>query len=326
MHTMQGSLKQGSPPLVVVGSGRSGTTWVVDVLAKANGLRVVFEPLHPQAVKGAQPFAGRQIEPGAVPAGAEAFFDPVLSGAFHSLWADYRVRPDRLKYWLLHAYSPTGLRRSAHMLRKLYRGYRRYAPDRGRDRSIVKFIRANLMIEWLCDRYGARVLYVVRHPGSVIESKIRKGGDDWDPYPDLGFYMQDRAVTERLGIADLADSYRDLDPVEAHTLIWCIENRQALAGSLGARYHRVYYEDLVRNPGEAWVAPVDYLGLSVVPGDSLLKKPSQQSSQLSLTSGFDATHLAGWMKRLGPQNTARLGAMLARMNIRDYTADDPYPV
>jgi len=32
---------------LIAGSGRSGTTWVLDALADANDLRPVFEPLHP---------------------------------------------------------------------------------------------------------------------------------------------------------------------------------------------------------------------------------------------------------------------------------------
>ena len=36
-----------TPIRFIAGSGRSGTTWIQDALAAANGLRPVFEPLHP---------------------------------------------------------------------------------------------------------------------------------------------------------------------------------------------------------------------------------------------------------------------------------------
>ena len=33
--------------LIIAGSGRSGTTWVLDAVAEANQLRTKFEPLGP---------------------------------------------------------------------------------------------------------------------------------------------------------------------------------------------------------------------------------------------------------------------------------------
>jgi hypothetical protein len=41
-------------PRVVAGYGRSGTTWVQDVLAISNELRPVFEPLHPLLLRRLQ--------------------------------------------------------------------------------------------------------------------------------------------------------------------------------------------------------------------------------------------------------------------------------
>jgi hypothetical protein len=51
------------PIRIIAGSGRSGTTWVLDALAEANALRPVFEPLHPLAIPQARPFAYRYYRP-----------------------------------------------------------------------------------------------------------------------------------------------------------------------------------------------------------------------------------------------------------------------
>ena len=48
-------------PLVIAGSGRSGTTWILDVLAEANNLRPVFEPLNPYGVNEARDFGNRYV-------------------------------------------------------------------------------------------------------------------------------------------------------------------------------------------------------------------------------------------------------------------------
>ena len=44
---------------VIVGSGRSGPTWVQDALAQANGYATAFEALHPDAEAGTAAYAGR---------------------------------------------------------------------------------------------------------------------------------------------------------------------------------------------------------------------------------------------------------------------------
>ena len=41
-------------PLIVAGSGRSGTTWVLDAIAETNNLRTIYEPLNPAGVPEAR--------------------------------------------------------------------------------------------------------------------------------------------------------------------------------------------------------------------------------------------------------------------------------
>ena len=81
---------------VVAGFGRSGTTWIQDVLAASNELRAVFEPLHPDLIRGANQFAHAYRKSDDRDDDLQVFLDTYFSGDFHSLWADYRVRLDRL--------------------------------------------------------------------------------------------------------------------------------------------------------------------------------------------------------------------------------------
>ena len=49
-------------PLIIAGSGRSGTTWILDVIAESNNLRTVFEPLQPYGVPEAQSYGYRYLK------------------------------------------------------------------------------------------------------------------------------------------------------------------------------------------------------------------------------------------------------------------------
>ena len=84
-------------PLVVAGSGRSGTTWVLDTIASENQLRTIFEPLHPVVVKGGLSNACRYLPDDVEDMQLRNFMEDVFLGNYHSMWTDYRVRPDRLR-------------------------------------------------------------------------------------------------------------------------------------------------------------------------------------------------------------------------------------
>ena len=65
-------------PLVIAGSGRSGTTWVLDVIAKANNLRPVFEPLCQRGVVEARAFGRRYVRENAYEPELERFMAKVF--------------------------------------------------------------------------------------------------------------------------------------------------------------------------------------------------------------------------------------------------------
>ena len=85
-----------SRPVIIAGSGRSGTTWVLDGLCTANGRRSIFEPLHPACVAGAGHIASQYVDHEAPRGDLKKFFDPLFSGSVNGIWIDYRVRTDRL--------------------------------------------------------------------------------------------------------------------------------------------------------------------------------------------------------------------------------------
>jgi len=163
-------------PRIIAGSGRSGTTWILDALAEVNGLRPVFEPLHPKSVQGAEPYAYHYFSPQTEAADLEVFLNQFFTGTYHSIWTDFRIRPIRLMpRWR----NFTSLGRMYALFSEWRGAVRRFVHYRGmlgNSPILVKMIRANLMLGWLREKFDARIVFVVRHPGAVVESKVRLGG------------------------------------------------------------------------------------------------------------------------------------------------------
>ena len=95
-------MMNGKRPRIVVGFGRSGTTWVQDVVAESNGLRAVFEPLHPALLRKAGLTHADFREADDDDPDLQDYLERYLSGDFHSLWADYRIVPAFL-WWATEA-------------------------------------------------------------------------------------------------------------------------------------------------------------------------------------------------------------------------------
>ena len=86
-----------SRPLVIAGSGRSGTTWVLDVIAEANNLRTVFEPLNPDGVNEAISFSNYYAPKNAYEPELKRFMGKVFNGELKYLWPNTRSLPVKLR-------------------------------------------------------------------------------------------------------------------------------------------------------------------------------------------------------------------------------------
>ncbi len=314
-------------PMVIAGSGRSGTTWVLDVLATSFNLRPIFEPLNPYAVKEAEAYAGRYVPRGADIPGMDAFFEKIFAGDLYTSWTDLRFHPSSLlpergnladmdTYKLM-------LHRWAHALKQ----YRTYGPCRAREQIIVKFIRANLLLGWLSARFDAKILFLCRHPGAVAESKLRLGGDSWDPETMLGTYRRDNRIGDLRGgrYRDLLE--RNLTPTQALTLHWCIENQTPLEEATENGYLVVHYEDLVDNGDPIWDRIASYFGLTIERWDhKLLCRPSQQASDAWRSSAQSVMRShQDWMNRISPTCLQEIDGILKETGEIHYSAEDPLP-
>jgi len=174
---------------LILGSGRSGTTWLTELAAAGTDGRIIFEPLHPKCVRGRMALPRRPYLPPDQPCSEmRPIFDPVFDGSLRSVWSD-RYN-DRFCY----------------------------------RHRLIKEIRANLCLGWIAKTYPqVRIALIVRNPINVAQSQMAGG---W-PVELSWLHAQPELLRDHpfLAAPELNRCDTQFKRNIAH---WAVENRVAL--------------------------------------------------------------------------------------------------
>ena len=193
----------------LAGSGRSGTTWLSELIDHDGSYRRIFEPFHPGKVEDFRRFGSKQyLRP---TDGRGEFLHParkVLGGGLRSGWTD----------------------RGGALLAR---------------RRLVKDIRANLLLGWLAEHFsGMPIVLLMRHPCAVVASRLALG---WMDNLDETMAQQDLVEDHLLPVEERIRAASD--PFERHLFLWCIDNYVPLRQFSPGAIHLCFYEDFVLDPG-----------------------------------------------------------------------------
>jgi len=193
----------------LAGSGRSGTTWVSEIINHRNGYRLVFEPFHPGKVAICEGFRHKQyLRPDDR---REEYLEParrVLTGGLRNFWTD--------------------------------RFNRKFVARR----RLIKDIRANLLLGWMHANFPEMpIVLLLRHPCAVAASRLALGWRD-----NLsGTMEQEELVEDFLGPVE-AEVRAARDDFERHVFLWCIENYVPLRQFRPGEIHLAFYENFLARP------------------------------------------------------------------------------
>lgn len=212
--------------ILITSSGRSGSTWLAEIVNYRNEYRMIFEPFRRDRSPAAKKIRyGLYLDP-ATPVASEAdAIDAILRG---------RVR------------TPYSEQRNKRVAR----------------RRIVKDIRTTNLMPWIRANFPALpIVYVVRHPLAVAHSWTRLG---WPDYTEE--FTAQQPLMERLAqfrpVID--ETIETGSAFERHVLRWCLENHIPLH-DLTNDVHLVFYEDLVSNARAELPRLFEYLGKDFEP-------------------------------------------------------------
>ena len=190
--------------VLLAGSGRSGTTWLVGVANFDNHYRLMIEPFNRAQVPAVAAFRRRQYV-------RQSSVDPTY------------LEPSTAIF--------TGALRDGY-IDQLNR--RIICSSR-----IVKDVRCTLMLGWLRARFpGMRIVYVLRHPCAVAYSRAKLGWDDiredYLGQPDL---IEDHLAPFAAAIRAATTDF------ERHVFDWCVENYVAFRQLAADDVHLAFYEN-----------------------------------------------------------------------------------
>jgi hypothetical protein len=199
--------------VILVGSGRSGTTWLAEMLADALGSRFVFEPLRTQSVAWTWPVRrGHYLPPGedADPAVA-AVIDRILTGRLRNRFTD------------------------------------KYNKVRLPGSRVVKEVRATNLLPWIVRHYPQTpVVYLLRHPVPTAWSASELN------WPDRleNLLSQDALMGGPLEAFQplIREAVASPDLFHRTVLQWCLENIVPVQVLDSRLVHVVFYERLVEDP------------------------------------------------------------------------------
>ncbi|MDN4479043.1 hypothetical protein QQX10_12760 [Demequina sp. SYSU T00039] len=198
---------------LLIGSGRSGTTWLLQEMTRLTAARPVFEPFHPIDV----PRSSEVVPRGYLPRDAEApalerHVADVLGGGFRAPWTE-QCNPAPY----LHRY-------------------------RGR---VVKEVHTHLWAGWLQARFPeVPIAVVVRHPFAQVGSRSALAWSDRKL--DLIVADADLVDAHAPELPALVADART--PLERGVLLWAIDNRVLLRTLTPGSPFLFGYEDAVADP------------------------------------------------------------------------------
>lgn len=145
----------------ILGFGRSGTTWISDIISKSLGGLILFEPLHPQVLPDALKYCYYDGKDESKNIEIKKYLDETLAGNFSHRWMIRNHLPTPLE-------SPTDWYVEQILKNCSIRGF--------------KAIRGNFLIDFLLSNYpSAHILFIKRNPFAVLAS-IKKRLRFWEEY------------------------------------------------------------------------------------------------------------------------------------------------
>ncbi len=250
----------------VIGDGRSGTTWVANLINYRGDKRLLFEPFHPTKVHLARGYPlflylRRQARRECF----QRFYEDIFTGRL-----------------------PTHRRIDLYNPHLFYR------------HRLVKDIFANLFAHWVDELFPrVRKVMVVRHPFAVAVSKKRNRSWKWMEDPRALLKQPDL-------VSDHLEPFRELlesshRRFERQVLLWCIFHYVPLRELSRHRVHLTFYEELCEDPEPELVRLFDYLGQPL--GRELdprlraqLKNAYQVTARSAIMTGGDLT--GSWQRSI----------------------------
>jgi hypothetical protein len=276
-----------SKTIVLAGSGRSGTTWLGNIIAANWSFRIIFEPFDARQVPEAKA-AGIPLRPYCSPGEGHpdfySFTRLALAGKLRNRWVDQEGR----RFWAW--------------------------------RFVLKTIRATLLLAWIDENFHSPIVYLIRHPGSVIASRCRLG---WESHLDV--FLSEPAL-----MRDYLSPYTDViksvkTEVQKHTVMWCVENVIPLKQLPHYDWIFCTYEHFYTEPLKETHRLLSRLGLKETRARLHTVRELSHVTHKESALKMGKNILTEWKKELSTKDIADMTTILREFGINLYSVNEPLP-
>lgn len=272
--------------IVLAGNGRSGTTWVSDIINYKNEYRYIFEPFHPHKVGICKRFRYRQY---LRPDNRDLqFTEPVkaiLAGRVRNRWTDSQNRRFLCK------------------------------------KRLVKDIRANHLLKWIQVNFpGVPIILLLRHPCAVANSKLQL---NWETH--LEEFLAQRELMEDFLNPFRKEIEQARSTFEKHVFMWCIENYVPLNQFKRGEIHLAFYENFCETPRQEIDRLFSFLGEKFDERIfQNLSEPSSQSRKNSAIFTGESL-IDSWRKHVNKEQLERALEILSLFGLNRIYSRDSIP-
>lgn len=272
--------------IIVAGSGRSGTTWISEIINFDNRYRFIFEPIRPEVL-------------------------PILKDMSHKQY----LRPENNDQVFLDPIDKIlhGRIRNAYLDKHNMRFFARQA--------LIKIIRGHLLLCWIHRHYPMiPIVFLLRHPCAVVNSKIRIG---WDTEELESFLDQEDLVRDHLSpfVEEIRGASSEF---ERHIFIWCIENYVVLRQFPASGMLIMFYEDLCEAPETEVPRLFSYLGRDV--DERALRFVQRQSATATrYHSPLTRRDIGSWVQHISADQIESCVRILALFGLDALYDSNPRP-
>ncbi len=308
--------------IILTGSPRSGTSWLMKILRVIPGYTDLFEPLNPIYFPESFEvgFQSRTYLPSSKDwQKGEKYLRKIFTSLpiydSSSLKEnDKRKKFIILRYGFFHQLSPEIL---MHQLVG--------------NKLIVKFVRLNRLLPWVAERFQLRsMIFIIRHPCAVIDSQLKTGffgyHPTFPPYQDI-YPNRKTILDEASKIRGLENSLLNrLKKIKTREEIiaasWCLDNFVPLSYLKPYPWTVVVYEKLIRE-GEKEIDRIFHeIGEKNVRRSAYryLKIPSMliQKGEYEIVTKPDV-QLSKWKKSLSEKQIKRILSIVSAFGLDFYS-------
>lgn len=192
----------------------------------------------------------------------------------------------------------------------------------------MKNINATPLIDWFTEKFDVDIVYLVRHPGAVADSLVRRG---WKNAAQA--YLENTVYRERwLTVEQRRLAQQILDKGSAfqqYVLEWCLDNLYPLRVYKKRSWLTLSYEELVLRTSKVVRLLCERLRLPD-PERMLrvLRMPSRTTSvdskRMVKTEGPGAL-VVQWLKHINQKEIESMKELLDTFKVEIYKANSPYP-